>query len=229
MMPAVAFVGASQCGKTTLIERLIPELAGRGWRTAVIKHSGHTVALDMPGKDSARFTTCGGDPVVVASDDTALVRQRGTPIEVDALLRLVENRADAALVEGFRRSALPRIEVHRKSVSAGSPVSHEALLAVVTDEPLKVNVPQFGFDDIAGVAALLARHFERTSGDDVRALVNGKPLFLKPFMQLLIARTTLGMMSAMKGAGEIRTLELHIDNTRGKWGAKRESRDTDGQ
>ena len=228
MIPAVAFVGPSQVGKTTLIERLIPELASRSLRVATVKHAGHGVTLDTPGKDSWRFSQCGSDPVVVASGEVAFLAQHGRPIEVEPLLRLVEDEADVALVEGFQRSALPRIEVHRQEVSAGPPIPHDALIAVVTDEPLDVDAPQFSFDDIPDIAGLLVRHIVPMLDDDVRALVNGKQLFLKPFMKLLIARTTLGMMSAMKGAGDIRTLELGIRNRRGKWGFKSEGRDTDG-
>jgi hypothetical protein len=58
-------------------------------------------------------------------------------------------------------------------------------------------------------------------------VVNGKQLFLKPFMKLLVARTTLRMMSAMKGSKDVQTLELSISNRRDKWGFKSESRDTD--
>ena len=228
MIPAVAFVGPSQSGKTTLLERLIPELSRRGYRVATIKHSGHAIALDTPGKDSWRFSECGSDPVVVASEGVALFVQRGHPIAVEPLLRLMEGQADIVLVEGFRQSALPRLEVHRKGVGDGPVGTHEALLAVVTDEPLDVAVPQFDFEDIAGIAELLVRRITAASGDDVHAVVNGKELFLKPFMKLLIARTALGMMSAMKGAGGIRTLDLSIRNERGKWGPKSEGRDTDG-
>jgi molybdopterin-guanine dinucleotide biosynthesis adapter protein len=228
MIPAVAFVGPSQSGKTTLLERLIPELSRRGYRVASIKHSGHAVALDTPGKDSWRFSECGSDPVVVAWEGAALFVQRGRPVELEALLRLMEGKADIVLVEGFRNSALPRLEVHRRGCGDGAESTHEALLAVVTDEPLDVDVPQFGFEDITGIAELLVRHFQRVSHDEVRAVVNGKELLLKPFMKLLIARTTLGMISAMKGAGIIRTLELSIRNERGKWGPKSEGRDTDG-
>ena len=227
MIPAVAFFGPSGVGKTTLIERLIPELASHSLRVATIKHAGHGVALDTVGKDSWRFSQCGSDPVIVASGEVALLAQHGRPIEVEPLLRLVENEADVALVEGFKRSALPRIEVHRKSVSDASPSRCETLLAVVTDEPLDVDVPQFGFDDISGIVQFLVRHIARVSDDDVHVVVNGKQLFLKPFMKLLVARTTLGMMSAMKGSKDVQTLELSISNRRDKWGFKSESRDTD--
>ena len=228
MIPAIAFVGPSGVGKTTLLEKLIPELRLRGLRVAAVKHSGHNLTQDTPGKDSWRFCRCGGSPVVVASDETACCVQTENPIDVEALLRLVQDQADVALVEGFSRSTLPRIVLHRREVSAAPPPAHDALLAVVTDEPIDVSMPQYGFEDIAGLVDLLLGHTRRRQGNDVQAVVNGRPLPLKPFMQLLIARTALGMMSALKGAGHIRTLQLTIRNTTGKWGPKDESRHTDG-
>ncbi len=227
MIPAVAFVGPSHVGKTTLIERLIPEFAKRNYRVATVKHAGHQVAQDTPLKDSWRFSQAGSDLVVVASDDTTFCVNKGRPIAIDAILRMAEDHADIALVEGFKQSTLPRIEVHRKAVSSELLTPHEALLGIITDEPLDVSVPQFDFADFTGIADLLVRRIVQASRNEVRAVVNGKELFLKPFMQLLIARTTLGMMSAMKGAGEIRTLDLTIRNTTGKWKARCEGWNTD--
>jgi molybdopterin-guanine dinucleotide biosynthesis adapter protein len=216
-------------GKTSLIEKLIAEFAKHGCRVATIKHSGHEIALDTPGKDSWRLSHAGSDPVVVASDETAFLVQRGRPIEVEAILRLVEDHADIALVEGFKRSSLPKVEVHRRAVSGELITPAEELIAVVSDEALDVAVPRFDFADIPSITDFLVRRFVRTSRDDVQAVVNGKELSLKPFMKLLIARTTLGMMSTMKGAGDIRTLELRIRNTAGKWGTRRESGNPDDQ
>ncbi len=227
MIPAVAFVGPSQVGKTTLIERLIPELAKRNYRVATIKHAGHEVIVDTPLKDSWRFSQSGSDLVIVASDETAFWVQKGRPIAIETILRLADDHADIALVEGFRQSTLPRIEVHRKTVSTDLLTPHEMLLGVITDETLDVSVPQFDFADVAGIADLLVRQLVQASRNEVQAVVNGKKLFLNPFMQFLVARTILGMMSAMKGAGDIRTLDLTIRNTTGKWRTRCEGWNTD--
>ena len=49
-MKIVAIAGPSQCGKTLLITRLIPEFRARGLSVAVIKHCGHGFCLDVEGK-----------------------------------------------------------------------------------------------------------------------------------------------------------------------------------
>ena len=65
--PIVCFVGRSNSGKTTLIERLILELTETGYRVATIKHAGHGFDLDTEGKDSWRHKRAGASQVVVLS------------------------------------------------------------------------------------------------------------------------------------------------------------------
>ena len=66
-VPIVSFVGRSNSGKTTLIERIIPELVRAGYRVATVKHAGHGFDLDTEGKDSWRHKRAGASSVVVVS------------------------------------------------------------------------------------------------------------------------------------------------------------------
>ena len=52
MPPIVSFVGKSNSGKTTVLEKLLPVLKKRGLRIAVIKHALHGFEIDRQGKDS---------------------------------------------------------------------------------------------------------------------------------------------------------------------------------
>ena len=54
MIPIVSIVGKSDSGKTTLIEKLLPELTRRGYRIATVKHDVHGFEVDREGKDSWR-------------------------------------------------------------------------------------------------------------------------------------------------------------------------------
>ena len=67
MPPILCFVGRSNSGKTTLIERVIPELVKEGYRLATIKHAGHGFNLDTEGKDSWRHKRAGAGMVIVTS------------------------------------------------------------------------------------------------------------------------------------------------------------------
>ena len=224
MIPAVALVGPSQVGKTTLVERLIAELKARDYRVAAIKHSGHGVSLDTSGKDSWRFFQSGSDSVVVASEETTFwIRKEQQALTVEQILRLVGESADLALVEGFKHSNIPKIEVHRKAMGCGLTCAPETLLAVATDEPLDVDVPQLDLSDSAAIADFIVQRVTRTPANDVEVMVNGSELELKPFVKLLVARTILGMMSTMKDAHEIRSLDISIRNRLERWGSKYEN------
>ena len=59
MIPILSIVGKSNSGKTTLLEKLITELTGRGWRVATIKHNKHGFNIDHEGKDSYRHKKAG--------------------------------------------------------------------------------------------------------------------------------------------------------------------------
>ena len=67
MQPIISIVGKSESGKTTLLEGLIIELKQRGYKVAVIKHSGEDFELDEVSKDSWRFSQAGSEVSVISS------------------------------------------------------------------------------------------------------------------------------------------------------------------
>ena len=77
MAPMISIVGYADSGKTTLIEKLVPELKKRGYRVGTIKHAVHEPSLDTQGKDSWRHFNAGADTVVVSSlEKIALIKKR---------------------------------------------------------------------------------------------------------------------------------------------------------
>ena len=67
MLPVVSIVGQGKSGKTTLIEKLIPEFKSRGYRVATVKHTHQDLELDTPGKDSWRYAQAGSDAVFIST------------------------------------------------------------------------------------------------------------------------------------------------------------------
>jgi molybdopterin-guanine dinucleotide biosynthesis protein B len=139
-MHAVVFAGYSGSGKTTLVEQLIPLLKQRGQRVSVVKHAHHRFDIDQPGKDSWRHRQAGAYEVVIASDlRLALVREFEQPerLSVHALIAELSPGVDWVLVEGFKTSDLPKVEVWR--AAANQPVQYPddpRVVAIATDSPL---------------------------------------------------------------------------------------------
>jgi len=160
--PLLAIVGKKHVGKTTLVVRVSAELTRRGHRVMILKHGSHTFSLDPAATDTYRHYHEGqAARVAMASPDKfALVSrwaEERTPEELAA-----EFLADADLVlcEGFKRSALPKVEIarreaHATSLWADGVGDRSTWRAMVTDAP-PADFPGaiFPVDADAGVPAL---------------------------------------------------------------------------
>lgn len=158
--PTVCFVARSGTGKTTLIESLIRELKRRGYRVGAIKHDAHRFQIDQPGKDSYRFTAAGADSMLISSGGKlALVKQQEQPYLLEDLIRAYCMDVDLVLVEGFKDSGQRKIAVWRQDSGTEKPaektLNGRDWLAVVTDTPLSVRLPQLDLNRPAQVADFL--------------------------------------------------------------------------
>ena len=166
MVPVVSFVGNSGVGKTTFLEKLVPELKSRGYRVAAIKHDVHSFEIDYPGKDSWRLTEAGADIVVLSSRDKLAMIERPTAERALAeLVAMVDDRMDIVVTEGYRGAAALKIEVSRAAHSHVLTSRLDDLIAIVTDHPFEYPVRQFGLDDAAGVADFIEDRFSIVAGD----------------------------------------------------------------
>jgi molybdopterin molybdotransferase len=155
----ISFVARSGTGKTTFLEKLIPELKARGLRVGVLKHHAHATPFDVPGKDSYRLAQAGADVVVGAcAVQVAVFHQENGAADLDGLIARHFGGLDLVLAEGFKQGGHPKIEIHRAAagqVSGKLLCEPGELIALVTDEPLANDVSQFDLDDAAGVADFL--------------------------------------------------------------------------
>ena len=138
--PMVAVIGKKHSGKTTLLVRLAAELGRRGHRVMSIKHGTHTFNIDPSTTDTYRHYHEGSvERVAMAAPDKfALVMRWAAELGPEEIAERYMSDADVVLCEGFKRSALPKIEIFREGVhplplyDAGSSES-DRYLAVVTD------------------------------------------------------------------------------------------------
>lgn len=166
--PIVCVVGRGKTGKTTLLEKLIPELKSRGYKVATIKRHSHPgIEIDVPGKDSWRHAQAGSDYAVIAAPDkVASVRRLERELTLDEVAATITG-VDIIITEGYKRADKPKIEVVRAERSSEPLCTAEELLAVVTDVDLDLPVPRFGLDDVYALADLIEERFlaGRVRGD----------------------------------------------------------------
>jgi molybdopterin-guanine dinucleotide biosynthesis protein B len=210
MPPVVAIVGKSSSGKTTLIEKLIVELKSRGYKVATVKHTHHKLAFDEPGKDSWRHAQAGSEATIISSPDKlVLIKPVATELSLEEIARLAGEDYDIILGDGFKKSNVPKIEVHRKEV--GPPfATTKKLIAIVSDEPLKTKTRQFAIDDIKGLADLLEQGFIKPQRERLLLYVNNAPIVLSSFPREIISNILLALASSLKGVKEIQSLEFFL-------------------
>lgn len=211
MSSIISVVGRSNSGKTTLLEKLIGELKQRGYNLAIFKNCASGFELDQEGKDSWRFAQAGGDTVVLNSaQKIALIKSVDHQATLEELLHLIDGKFDLVITEGFKGGNAPKIEVHQRG--AGELIcSAEQLIALVTDERLDIATPQYSPGDIEALADLIEKRVIAPSEVEETVLfVNDTPIPLNPFVEGLIQKTLLGMVSTLKGVDEVRSLRISL-------------------
>lgn len=163
-IPILCFVGRSNSGKTTLIERLIPELVKAGYKVATVKHAGHGFDLDTEGKDSWRHKRAGASTVMVLSKGSlAMFADVNDDIKVSELRdRFLDQSLDLIIAEGWKSEGFPKIVVVRDQLDE-VPVAQDGVLAVLSNRKIDVKVPLIDPDDIPALAALIVREFPKRS------------------------------------------------------------------
>jgi formylmethanofuran dehydrogenase subunit E len=152
-------VGYKKAGKTTLIEKLIPELSSRGYRVGTVKHhhSNLPAAVDIAGTDTWRHRQAGASSVALATPtDFALFRSTDDSLSLDQLISAL-GAADIVLVEGFHDEARAKIEVLSDAFEEPLCKTDRHLLAVVTPHASNTLAPSFAPNSIKP----LADHIEK--------------------------------------------------------------------
>jgi len=154
--------GHSGMGKTTLLERLIPELTGRGLRVSLIKHSHKDIEIDRPGKDSFRLREAGCSEVLLLGRERwALMHElRGQPEpSLDYLLDRMQ-ACDLVLVEGFKGGAFPKVEVWRAGQGKATLwPAWPGVIAVASDSASHpADVPHLNLSDVGQIADFVLAH-----------------------------------------------------------------------
>ncbi len=163
-VPCICIVGPSNSGKTTLVSKLIGDLTKKGFRVGTIKHAAHGFELPKEGKDSFVHKSSGAKISVVASpSQVAVVRDTEEEWGPLKLLSLMDG-VDLVILEGFKGSNLPKIEIFKKEEGRELPLclGQKELVAIVSEEESnrQWGIPVFAPDDIDGISRFILRYLD---------------------------------------------------------------------
>jgi molybdopterin-guanine dinucleotide biosynthesis protein B len=164
-MPSViiSIVGKKRSGKTTLLEKLIPEMKRRGYRVATVKHDTHGFDIDHEGKDTYRHKASGADAVMISCPwKLSLIKDTAEETPLTQLVEKYLSDMDIVLTEGFKRANMPQVEVFR-SAAHETPLhvkgERSTLFAALSDKPVDLGVPNLDINDFQALADLIETRF----------------------------------------------------------------------
>jgi molybdopterin-guanine dinucleotide biosynthesis protein len=160
VLPVVFCVsGVKDSGKTGLIIKLINEFIGEDYKVGVIKHDGHDYVCDHEGTDTMRFSQAGAAVSAIFSDTQYSINGK---IHVDAehMIKELEGM-DIIILEGFKYSMYPKIEVVRSAISSEGVCSPDTLICMATDiiSPENMRCPVYDINDTEGIFLCLKKYF----------------------------------------------------------------------
>ena len=214
MIPIISIVGKSDSGKTTFIEKLVPELVRRGYRVATVKHDVHGFEVDREGKDSWRHKQAGAHTVIISSPTkVALIRDVEKDLRLDEIRDKLVQDVDLILSEGYKKDVQPKIEIFRTEKHKELLCTKEDnLVAIVSDKEFDVGVSCFFLDDIKGVADFIEKEFLKSKKEEQITLrVDGRTIPLKPFIKDFLLGSIKGMVRSLKGCEKPKKIEIQIE------------------
>ncbi|MBF0531030.1 MAG: molybdopterin-guanine dinucleotide biosynthesis protein B [Deltaproteobacteria bacterium] len=155
-VPIILLVGRSNAGKTTLLEKLLPELRRLDLKIGTIKHDVHGFDIDHPGKDSYRHKKAGAAISLISSPNKlAVVADTDHDHSLDELVKYFAG-VDLIVTEGYKRENKPKVEIFRPEAHPEPLCTNDPnLVAVVTDADIDLGVPKFGLEQTRDLAKFL--------------------------------------------------------------------------
>ncbi|KAA0258176.1 molybdopterin-guanine dinucleotide biosynthesis protein B [Deferribacter autotrophicus] len=205
MIPIISIVGTSDCGKTTLIEKLLKIFNEKNLRVATIKHDVHGFDVDKEGKDTHRHKQAGAYAVIISSPwKYALISDVEKELTLDQLVFKLATDVDLILTEGFKSANKPKIEIFRKGHTDKLLCKNDpTLIGVATDDfdnpELKGVKNIFDLNKPEEIADFLIEHYVEKKKRKIAITVDGKPVHMKDFVADIVSSTISSMIKALKG------------------------------
>ncbi|MBP1732888.1 MAG: molybdopterin guanine dinucleotide biosynthesis accessory protein MobB, partial [Deltaproteobacteria bacterium] len=172
-VPVISFVGRSNTGKTTLLEKVIPLLRSRGLRVGTVKHHAGEFEIDREGKDSYRHKKAGATATMITSPTkVALVEDISRELTLSEVIERYMHEVDLVITEGYKRERMPKVELYVHGRGAPPLATEDPdIIAIATDGPaiaadapvdelIDVHVPVFSRDEPEPIVDLIVKRLK---------------------------------------------------------------------
>ncbi|AWB10962.1 molybdopterin guanine dinucleotide biosynthesis accessory protein MobB [Thermodesulfobium acidiphilum] len=205
----ISFVGKSNSGKTTFLEKLISEITKRGYKVGVLKHDVHGFEMDKEGKDTWRMAKAGAWSVGIShSEKMAIIQKVSKELTLEEVAKFFEG-VDILFTEGYKKEGKKRIEIRRKGIEPLCKPNE--IVALVTDEFTSEAVPQFPIDDPVPIADFIEEKFIKFRRVECALWVNGEEVELGSFVEKVIKEVNIALISTLHDIDpNIRSVDLKI-------------------
>jgi molybdopterin-guanine dinucleotide biosynthesis protein B len=216
MIPVICFVGVSDCGKTTLLEKVIPLLKNKSYHVGVVKNDTHGFDVDKEGKDTYRHKQAGAKAVLISGPDQfAIISDTDRFLTLEDFTFLMGDKVDIILTEGFKSSDKPKIEIFLDGVSSDILCKNDpALIGIATNNMDRVkkltDKTIFDMNNPEQIADFIEDHYILKKKRKVFLTVNGKKIKIKDFVEDIIASTVKGMVAELKDCENPKDIRLII-------------------
>jgi molybdopterin-guanine dinucleotide biosynthesis adapter protein len=214
-MKILAIVGTKNTGKTILVTKIVHELVKRNYRVGTLKHTHHD--FDLEGKDTWRHREAGAELVVGSGENTFFMIKGG--LELETILKIIGyiKYLDYLIIEGFKSSKYPKIsttatkddftitnvdvfEMSNDDISSLTDLVEKRTYGQIPD----ASCGECGFENCLEMAKAIIKGetseevCKMKKLEEVKLFIGDKMIPLNPFVQDLIKKTVLGMLSSLK-------------------------------
>ncbi len=224
--------GYQDSGKTTIVEGVVADLVRRGLRVSTVKHTAHGIDAGDPAKDTSRHAAAGADPVVLLSENGALMSV-GSSVPVETVVEMIQRSfdPDVLIIEGLKDGPYPKVSMGgiepREGTVLSNPsqeeladyVEREVQVERVVSSLPGLNCGKCGLDCERLARKVVSGEMSRDdcrelSDLDVVITVGGRRIMAGAFVSEIVEGTVRGMLSTLKGYGDGGAVEIRLGDKR---------------
>jgi len=227
----LGFYGCHDSGKTTIIEKLIPELKLKGYRVATLKNIPREFSIDTENTDTYRHKQAGSG-LVVASSESEIAFILNERMDFNEIIEKIKSyNYDVILVEGFKQQGIPKVKVGEIETMENTVFEYDGsnfsgildyIVKEVEVQRIYEKLPRLDCKKCGFVCREMAElifNKEKEYNDckiiseeegDLLIEVNGKKIWTGGFVKNTVKNVISGLVSSLKGGEDAKEINIKI-------------------